>query len=151
MTLTVAINNASDKMLNLTVAEECSHTRAWVSIYANPILSATPHLPSTGDILDSSQPSDLLCPHFNDPWEKDTSIPHRVHTCTVFHNVGVALKDLTSLVDILSCLFDMLKGEQITVSLLSSVTYSTLALYYLHKSGFVESQKYLLFPHLHFT
>jgi hypothetical protein len=134
----VTIDDATDETLNLTVAEECSHTRAWVSIDANPILSATPHLPSTGDIPDSGRPSDLLCPRFDNPREKDTSIPRRVHTRTVFHDVGVALKDVTSLVDILSCLFDALKGEQITVSLLSSVAYSTLALYYLHKSGFVH-------------
>ncbi|KAG2129418.1 uncharacterized protein EDB93DRAFT_1182709 [Suillus bovinus] len=117
----VTIDDAPDETLNLTVAEEHSHTRVWVSIDANPILSATPHLPSTGDIPDSGRPFDLLCPRFDNPRDKDTSIPRRVHTRTVFHDVGVALKDVTSLVDILSCLSDALK-----------------ALYYLHKSGFVH-------------
>lgn len=40
----------------------------------------------------------------------DTSIPRRVHTRIVFHDVGVALKDVTSLVDNLSCLSGALKG-----------------------------------------
>jgi hypothetical protein len=134
----VVVDDAPDETLNLTVAEEYSHTREWVLIDTNLILSATPHLPSTGDIPDSGRLSDLLSPHFDNPQRQDIIIPRRVHTRTVFHDVGVALKDVTSVVDSLSYLSGALKGEQITVPLLSSVAHSTLALRYMHKSGFVH-------------
>jgi hypothetical protein len=49
----VMVDDTPDETLNLTVAEEYSHTRMWVLINPNRILSATPHLPSTGDIPDS--------------------------------------------------------------------------------------------------
>ncbi|KAG1754765.1 uncharacterized protein EDB91DRAFT_1213895 [Suillus paluster] len=100
----VIIDDTLDETLDLMVAEEHDHTWKWVSINHNRTLSATSHLPSTGDIPNS-----------------DTGIPCRVHTRTIFHDVGVALKDITTLVDILGCMSGAL-----------------LALYYMHKAGWVH-------------
>ncbi|KAG1767565.1 hypothetical protein EDD22DRAFT_950013 [Suillus occidentalis] len=98
----VIINDIPDETLDPMFVEEHNHT--WVSIDFNPIVFATPHLPSTGDV-----------PH------SDTGIPRRVHTRTIFHDVGLALKDVTSLTDNLNCLSGAL-----------------LALHYMHKAGWVH-------------
>ncbi|KAG1730422.1 uncharacterized protein EDB91DRAFT_1059502 [Suillus paluster] len=102
-------------------AEEHNHTWQWVSINFNPIVSATPHLPSTGDIPDSGQLSTFLPTQLGIISQKDTGIPCRVHTSTIFLNVGVALKDVTSLADNLSCFRSF-----------------NLALHYMHKAGWVH-------------
>ncbi|KAG1741246.1 hypothetical protein EDB19DRAFT_1907946 [Suillus lakei] len=92
----VAIDDTRDE--TPMVAEE--HNCTWVSIDLNPTLSTNRHLSSKGDVPDSGQ---------------------LVHTRTVFHDVGVALKDVTSLADNLTCLSGAL-----------------MALYYLHKAGWVH-------------
>ncbi|EGO05190.1 hypothetical protein SERLA73DRAFT_44551 [Serpula lacrymans var. lacrymans S7.3] len=73
-------------------------------------------LPSEGHVPDWVWR--VLCvPALND----DSPIPRRIHSRTVFEDVGVALKDMTSLANIICCLKDTLK-----------------ALYYMHKVGWVH-------------
>ncbi|KAG2125306.1 hypothetical protein DEU56DRAFT_825606 [Suillus clintonianus] len=96
----VVIDDTGDETLDPMVVEEYNHT--WVSIDPNSIFSAKPYSFSTGNVPDSG-------------------IPRRVHTRTVFHDVGVVIKELTSLADILTCLSGALK-----------------ALYYLHKAGWIH-------------
>ncbi|KAG1768275.1 hypothetical protein EV702DRAFT_1282403 [Suillus placidus] len=110
----VAIDDTRDE--TPMVAEEHNHT--WVSIDLNPILSTRLHLSSTGDVPDSGQ---LSATRLGNIARNGTGIPRRVHTCTIFHDVGVVLKDVIPLADILSCLLGALK-----------------ALYYLHKAGWVH-------------
>jgi hypothetical protein len=117
----VIINNTPDETLNPMFVEE--HNYTWVSINLNPIVSATPHLPSTGDVPHSGQLSTFFPTQLGNIRRKDNSIPRRVHNRTVFHNVGVALKDVTSLADNLNCLSGALMGEQTVVNLLSSVAH----------------------------
>ncbi|KAG1757080.1 hypothetical protein EDB19DRAFT_1865936 [Suillus lakei] len=100
----VIIDDTLDEMLDPMVAEEHNRTWKWVSINHNPSVSVTPHLPSTGNVPDS-----------------DTGIPRRVHTHTIFLDVGVALNDITTLADILGCIRSF-----------------NLALYYMHKAGWVH-------------
>jgi hypothetical protein len=134
----VTFNDALDETLDPMFVEEHNHT--WVSIDLNPIVSATPHLPSTGDVPHSGQLSTFLPTQLGVIARKDIGIPRRVHTRTIFNDVGVALKDVTSLADNLNCLSGALLGEQNIniVTLLSLVAHSTLALYYLHKVGWVH-------------
>ncbi|KAG1886859.1 uncharacterized protein F5891DRAFT_1081400 [Suillus fuscotomentosus] len=115
----VTINDALDKTLDPMFVEEHNHT--WVSIDLNPIVSTTPHLPSTGDVPHSGQLSTFLPTQLGIIVQKDIGIPRRVHTRTIFHDVGVALKDVTSLADNLNCLSGAL-----------------LALRYMHKAGWVH-------------
>jgi hypothetical protein len=96
------------------IAEE--HNRTWVSIDLNPTLSTKRHLSSKGDVPDSGQLSFLFSTQLGIIAHE---IPRRVHTRTVFDDVGVALKDVTSLADNLNCLSGALMGEQTTVTLLS--------------------------------
>ncbi|KAG2355387.1 hypothetical protein BDR07DRAFT_1493256 [Suillus spraguei] len=110
----VAIDDTRDE--TPMVAEE--HNRTWVSIDLNPTLSTKRHLSSKGDVPDSGQLSALFSTQLGIIAHK---IPHRVHTRTVFHDVGVALKDITSLANNLTCLSGAL-----------------MALYYLHKAGWVH-------------
>ncbi|KAG2029091.1 hypothetical protein BDR03DRAFT_1018911 [Suillus americanus] len=100
----VIIDDTPDETLDPLVGEEHNHTWGWVPIDLNHILSTRPHLPSTGDVPNSGR-----------------GIPRRVHARTVFHDVGVAVKDVTSLANNLSCLSGGLK-----------------ALYYMHKAGWVH-------------
>ncbi|KAG1870556.1 hypothetical protein C8R48DRAFT_771007 [Suillus tomentosus] len=115
----VTINDALDETLDPMFVEEHNHT--WVSIDLNPIVSTTPHLPSTGDVPHSGQLSTFLPTQLGIIARKDIGIPRRVHTRTIFHDVGVALKDVTSLADNLNCLSGAL-----------------LALRYMHKAGWVH-------------
>jgi hypothetical protein len=108
----VAIDHTRDE--TPMVAEE--HNRTWVSIDLNPTLSTNRHLSSKGDVPDSGQLSALFSTQLGIIAPK---IPRRVHTRTVFYDVGVALKDVTSLADNLTCLSGALMGEQTTVTLLS--------------------------------
>jgi Fungal protein kinase len=108
----VAIDDTRDE--TPMVAEE--HNRTWVSIDLNPTLSTKRHLSSKGDVPDSGQLSALFSTQLGIIAHK---IPRRVHTRTVFHDVGVALKDITSLANNLTCLSGALMGEQTTVTLLS--------------------------------
>ncbi|KAG1749069.1 uncharacterized protein EDB91DRAFT_1235578 [Suillus paluster] len=117
----VIINDTRDKTLDPMVSGEHNRTWEWVSINSNPILSMRPHLPSTGDVPDSGWLSPLLPTRLGSIARNDTGIPRRVHTCTVFHDVRVAVNDVTSLADILSCLLGALK-----------------ALQYMHKAGWVH-------------
>ncbi|KAG2353907.1 hypothetical protein BDR07DRAFT_1307859 [Suillus spraguei] len=110
----VAIDDTRDE--TPMVAEE--HNRTWVSIDLNPTLSTKRHLSSKGDVPDSGQLSALFSTQLGIIAHK---IPRRVHTRTVFHDVGVALKDITSLANNLTCLSGAL-----------------MALYYLHKAGWVH-------------
>jgi hypothetical protein len=119
----VIINDTPDETPNPKFVEEYNYT--WVSIDLNPIVSSTPHLPSTGDVPDSGQLSTFLPTHLGVIARQDTGIPCRVHTRTIFLDVGVALKDVTSLADNLTCLSGALLGKQTTVTLLSSVAHST--------------------------
>ncbi|KAG1764592.1 hypothetical protein EV702DRAFT_1051270 [Suillus placidus] len=116
----VAIDDTRDE--TPMVAEE--HNYTWVSIDLNPTLSTRLHLSSKGDVPDSGQLSALFSTQLGIIAHK---IPRRVHTRTVFHDVGVALKDVTSLAHNLTCLSGAL-----------TVAHSTLALYYLHKAGWVH-------------
>jgi hypothetical protein len=127
----VAIDDTRDE--TPMVAGE--HNRTWMCIDLNPILSTKPHLSSTGNVPDSGR---LSATQLGNIARNGTGIPRRVHTRIIFHDVGVVLKDVTPLADILSCLSGALKGEQTTVTLLSSVAHSTLALYYMHKAGWVH-------------
>ncbi|KAG2132351.1 hypothetical protein DEU56DRAFT_739542 [Suillus clintonianus] len=113
----VIIDDTLDETLDPMFAEEHNHTWKWVSID----LYSTPHLPSTGDVPDSSQPSTFLPTQLGSIARQDTGIPRRVHTRTIFHDVGVVLKDVTSLADNLSCLSGAL-----------------LALHYMHKAGWIH-------------
>ncbi|KAG2138992.1 hypothetical protein DEU56DRAFT_801200, partial [Suillus clintonianus] len=99
----VIIDETRDETLDPMVADE--HNCTWVSIDLNSIFSATACIPTQLDVIA----------------RKDTGIPRRVHTRTVFHDVGVAVKDVTCLADILTCLSGAL-----------------LALYYMHKAGWVH-------------
>ncbi|KAG2038543.1 hypothetical protein BDR03DRAFT_298783, partial [Suillus americanus] len=110
----VAINDTRDE--TPMVAEE--HNRTWVSINLNPTLSTKQHLSSKGNVPDSGQLSALFSTQLGIIAHK---IPCRVHTRTVIHDVGVALKDVTSLADNLTCLSGAL-----------------MALYCLHKAGWVH-------------
>ncbi|KAG2336967.1 hypothetical protein BDR05DRAFT_1011205 [Suillus weaverae] len=94
------------------------HNRTWVSIDLNPILSTRQHLSSTGNVPDSGR---LSATRLGSIARNGTGIPRRVHTRTIFHDVGVVLKDVTPLADILSCLLGALK-----------------ALHYMHKAGWVH-------------
>jgi Fungal protein kinase len=105
----VAIDNARDE--TPMIAEG-----TWVSIDLNPTLSTKRHLSSKGDVPDSGQLSALFSTQLGIIAHE---IPRRVHTRTVFQDVGVALKDVTSLADNLTCLSGALMGEQPTVTLLS--------------------------------
>ncbi|KAG2128557.1 hypothetical protein DEU56DRAFT_818949 [Suillus clintonianus] len=115
----VEIDDTQDETLDPKVVEEYNHT--WVSIDLSPVLSTKPHSSSTGNIPDSGRLSAVLPTRLGIIARKDIDIPCRVHTRTVFHDVGVTIKELTSLVDILTCLSNALK-----------------ALYYLHKAGWVH-------------
>ncbi|KAG1884537.1 hypothetical protein F4604DRAFT_1648223 [Suillus subluteus] len=117
----VIIDDTPDETLDPLVGEEHDRTWKWVSIDLQPILSARPHLPSAGDVPDSGRLSVFLPTQLGGIARNDTGIPRRVHTRTVFHDVGVAVKDITSLADNLSCLSGGLK-----------------ALYYMHKAGWVH-------------
>ncbi|KAG1717928.1 uncharacterized protein EDB91DRAFT_1305156 [Suillus paluster] len=99
----VIINDTPDETLDPMFAEEHNHT--W----------------HTGDVLDSGQLSTFLPTQLGIIARKDTVIPRRVHTRTIFLDVGVALKDVTSLANNLSCLSGTL-----------------LALHYMHKAGWVH-------------
>ncbi|EGN91666.1 hypothetical protein SERLA73DRAFT_80231 [Serpula lacrymans var. lacrymans S7.3] len=81
----------------------------WLTIDGSVALSSQRHLPSEGHVS--------CVPALSD----DSPIPRRIHSRTVFEDVGVALKDMTSLANIICCLKDTLK-----------------ALYYLHKVGWVH-------------
>ncbi|KAG2091210.1 uncharacterized protein F5147DRAFT_723992, partial [Suillus discolor] len=107
----VAIDNTRDE--TPMIAEG-----TWVSIDLNPTLSTKRHLSSKGDVPDSGQLSALFSTQLGIIAHE---IPRRVHTRTVFQDVGVALKDVTSLADNLTCLSGAL-----------------MALYYLHKAGWVH-------------
>ncbi|KAG2070470.1 hypothetical protein BDR04DRAFT_1118335 [Suillus decipiens] len=98
----VIINDAPDETLEPMLVEE--HNPTWVFIDLNPIISVTPHLPSTGDIPHSGQLSTFFPIQLGIIVQKDTGILHRVHTRTIFHDVGVVLKDVTSLADNQNCL-----------------------------------------------
>ncbi|KAG1802515.1 uncharacterized protein BJ212DRAFT_997875 [Suillus subaureus] len=117
----VTIDDTPDETLDPLVGEEHNCTWEWVSFNLNPILFARPHLPSTGNVPDSGRLSAFLPTQLGSIARSDTGIPRRVHTRTVFHDVGVAVKDVTSLADNLSCLSGGLK-----------------ALYYMHKAGWVH-------------
>ncbi|KAG1768025.1 hypothetical protein EV702DRAFT_1203461 [Suillus placidus] len=119
----VIIDDTRDETLDTMVAGEHNRTWEWVSIDLNPILSARPHLPSTGDVPDSGRLPAFLPTQLGNIARNDTAsgIPRRVHTRTVFHDVGVSVKDVTSLAHKLSCLSGALK-----------------ALYYMHKAGWVH-------------
>ncbi|KAG1771899.1 hypothetical protein EV702DRAFT_1033892 [Suillus placidus] len=118
----VIIDDTRDETLDPMVAEEHDHTWEWVSIDLEPILSARPHLPSTGDVPDSGRLSAFLPTQLGIVRRHQTGIiPRRVHVRTVFKDVGVVVKDVASLADNLKCLSDGLK-----------------ALYYLHKAGWVH-------------
>ncbi|KAG0704652.1 hypothetical protein DFH29DRAFT_848599 [Suillus ampliporus] len=112
----VKINDTPDETPDPKFVEEYNYT--WVSIDLNPIDSLTPHLPSTGNVPDSGR---LSATRLGSIARNGTGIPRRVHARTVFHDVGVALKDVTSLADNLTCLSGAL-----------------MALYYLHKAGWVH-------------
>ncbi|KAG1727324.1 hypothetical protein EDB19DRAFT_1857653 [Suillus lakei] len=111
----VLINGTPDETPSLMVAE------TWVPIDPKPTLSTRPHLSSTGDVPDSGQLSAFLPTTLGIIARKDNGIPRRVHTRTVFHDVGVVLKDVTSLATILSCLSGAL-----------------IALRCMHKAGWVH-------------
>ncbi|KAG2125138.1 uncharacterized protein EDB93DRAFT_1110312 [Suillus bovinus] len=117
----VMINDTLDMTLDPTVAEEPNRTWKWVTINPNPNLSTKPHLSSKGNVPDSGRLSAFRRTQLDIIARQDTGIPRRVHTRTVFHDVGVALKDVTSLADNLTCLSGALMG-----------------LYYLHKAGWVH-------------
>ncbi|KAG1884235.1 hypothetical protein F4604DRAFT_1952371 [Suillus subluteus] len=117
----VTIDGASDETVNPMVGDERNCTWNWEAIDLKPILSERPHLSATGDVPDSGELSAFLPTQLGTVGRKDTRIPQRVHARIVFHDVGVALKDVTSLADNLSCLSGGLK-----------------ALSYLHKAGWVH-------------
>ncbi|KAG1778826.1 hypothetical protein EV702DRAFT_1195842 [Suillus placidus] len=117
----VIIDDTRDETLDPMVTEEHDRTWEWVSIDLNPILSARLHLPSTGDVPDSGRLSAFLPTQLGIVRRHETGIPRRVHVRTVFKDVGVVVKDVTSLADNLRCLSGGLK-----------------ALYYLHKAGWVH-------------
>ncbi|KAG1719065.1 hypothetical protein EDB19DRAFT_2030564 [Suillus lakei] len=116
----VIIDDTLDETLDPMVAEEHNRTWKWVSINHNPSVSATPHLPSTGNVPDS-----------------DTGIPRRVHTRTIFLGVGVALNDITTLADILGCMSGALLASGTQFG--SGGTMHFMAVE-------VETQGYLFFP-----
>ncbi|KAG1795217.1 hypothetical protein EV424DRAFT_1496644, partial [Suillus variegatus] len=117
----VIIDDARDETLRPMVGDEHDGIEKWVAIGLEPILSERPHLPSTGDVPDSGRLSAFLPTQLGIVGRHETGIPRRVHGRTVFKEVGVVVKDVTSLADNLRCLFDGLK-----------------ALYYLHKAGWVH-------------
>ncbi|KAG2338830.1 hypothetical protein BDR05DRAFT_1003910 [Suillus weaverae] len=119
----VIIDDTRDETLDTMVAGEHNRTWEWVSIDLNPILSARPRLPSTGDVPNSGRLPAFLPTQLGKIARNDTAngIPRRVHTRTVFRDVGVSVKDVTSLAHKLSCLSGALK-----------------ALYCMHKAGWVH-------------
>jgi hypothetical protein len=108
----VTFDGASDETVNPMVGDEHNSTWRWEPIDLKPILSDRPHLSATGDVPDSGK----------------LSVPQRVHTRIVFDDVGVAVKDATSLANNLSCLSDGLKGKATIIILLTSITHATLSL-----------------------
>ncbi|KAI9568135.1 hypothetical protein HD554DRAFT_2022465 [Boletus coccyginus] len=114
----VAIDGAPDETM---LGGDPDPTWKWVQIDPNPVLSERCHLPSAGHIPDSGKSSVISHVPLRTVPRHDPGVPRRVHTRTVFDDVGTALKDTTSLPDSLACLSDGLK-----------------ALYYLHKAGWVH-------------
>ncbi|KAF8845353.1 hypothetical protein BDN67DRAFT_941205 [Paxillus ammoniavirescens] len=117
----VEISSVPDETLNPMAGDDGSGTWKWVPIKLEPTFSNTRHLPSTGHVSVAGPVSTLLPTQLGIGRRKDGGIPRRVHTRTVFRDVGVALKDVTLLADYLKCLCDALK-----------------ALRYLHKAGWVH-------------
>ncbi|KAG2074902.1 hypothetical protein BDR04DRAFT_1171595 [Suillus decipiens] len=114
----VVIDGAQDVTLKPVVEDKLWK---WVAIDLKPALSERPHLPSTSDMPDFHCLSAFLPTQLDTVGQKETCILRRVHGCTVFEDVKVAIKDVTSLADNLRCLSGGLK-----------------ALYYLHKVGWVH-------------
>jgi hypothetical protein len=119
----VEISSAPDETLNPMAGDDGNGTWKWVPIRLEPTLSNTRHLPSTGHVSVASPVSTLLPTQLGIGRRKDGGIPRRVHTRTVFRDVGVVLKDVTLLADYLKC--DALKGKAITVTLLCSAAHAT--------------------------
>ncbi|KAG1849352.1 hypothetical protein C8R48DRAFT_614278 [Suillus tomentosus] len=117
----VTIDGASDETVNPMAGDEHNDTWKREPIEPKPILSERTHLPTTGDVPDSDKLSAFLPAQLGIVRGKDCRIPQRVHALIVFDDVGVAIKDVISLADNLSCLSGRLK-----------------ALSYLHKAGWVH-------------
>ncbi|KAG1829965.1 hypothetical protein EV424DRAFT_1343856 [Suillus variegatus] len=117
----VTIDGASDETVNLMAGNEHNDTWKREPIDPKPILSERTHLSTTGDVPDSGKLSAFLPAQLGIVRGKDCRIPQRVHARIVFDDVGVAIKDVISLADNLSCLSGGLK-----------------ALSYLHKAGWVH-------------
>ncbi|KAG1880979.1 hypothetical protein F4604DRAFT_1619960 [Suillus subluteus] len=114
----VTIDGASDETANPMVGDEHNGSWKWEPIDLKTIFSERPHLSATGD---NGKLSAFLPTQLGTVGRKDAGIPQRVHARIVFNDVGVAVKDVTSLADNLSCLSGGLK-----------------ALSYLHKAGWVH-------------
>ncbi|KAG9310746.1 hypothetical protein JVU11DRAFT_9352 [Chiua virens] len=110
---------AQDVTLNPMAGNNDNSAFTWVHIDLEPVCSEARHLSSKGNIPDSGQI--LLPTKLGVVRRNEDTIPRRVHARIVFHDVGVALKDVTLLADNLRCLCHALKG-----------------LHYLHKAGWVH-------------
>ncbi|KAG1809761.1 uncharacterized protein HD556DRAFT_1258978 [Suillus plorans] len=115
----VTIDGASDETVNPMAGGEHNDTWKREPINPKPILFERTHLSATapGDVPDSGK----LSAQLGIVRGKDCRIPQRVHARIVFDDVGVAIKDVVSLADNLSCLSGALK-----------------ALSYLHKAGWIH-------------
>ncbi|KAF8441046.1 hypothetical protein L210DRAFT_2127145 [Boletus edulis BED1] len=113
----VFVSGKVDKTFKLE--EEGNIHFKWIAIDDDPFLSTTRYLPSTGHIPSSEHPPPELARCEVRP--PSTVLPRRVHTRTVFKEVGIPLTQLTGLVDGLNCLHDTAR-----------------ALYYVHKAGYVH-------------
>ncbi|KAG1808933.1 uncharacterized protein BJ212DRAFT_1381557 [Suillus subaureus] len=117
----VTIDGASDETVNPMVGDEHNDTWKWEPIDIKPILFEGHIYLLRSDVPDSGKLCAFLPTRLGIVGRKDAEIPQRVHARIVFHDVGVAVKDMTSLADNLSCLSGGLK-----------------ALSYLHKAGWVH-------------
>lgn len=85
------------------------------------------HLPSTGDVPDSGRLSTLLPTQLGNVPQAERDIPRRAHMRTVFHDVGVALQDVTHLPTFLRCLRDALKGEVVPITPKPSIAHASIS------------------------
>lgn len=128
----VVVSGERDKTFN--PREEGDVCLEWITIKINPILSETRHLPSQGHIPESDRlPTELA--RVSAP---SADIPCRVHTRTVFKDVGIPLMKVTCLYDAFTCLAGARQGKQFQLLPLSSTTKGWIALYYVHKAGWVH-------------
>ena len=113
----VAVSGECNKTFNLK--GEGDIRLEWITIKIDPILSETRHLPSKGHIPESDYtPTELA--RVRAP---SADIPCRVHTRTVFEDVGIPLMKVTCLSDAFTCLSGVRQGKQVRLLPLSSTTY----------------------------